>query len=137
MRFEGVRQCAVAIGHLAHECGGDRRPAAGPAIGERVGRGEQVVLGHDLAHEAVLECLLGIQDVRAVEEIKRLVDADDAWQEPRGCGLGHDAYAAEHEADTGSGGCDACIHRERHRGADADGCAVDRGDDRLGAALDG
>ena len=60
-----------------------------------------------------------------------LTDADESRQEPARAGLRHDAPAGEHEADLRVLRREPDVHRQRHRDADADRRAVDRGDDRL------
>jgi hypothetical protein len=88
-------------------------------------------------HQPPLEGLLGGEDLGGVHPLQRLLEADDARQEPGRGRLGDDAQTAEDEPDAGLGGGQPDVHRQRHGRADADGGTVDRRDHRLGQLVDG
>ena len=84
------------------------------------------------AQQPALETLLRGEHPAGGNPLHRAADANGARQKPARGRLGDDAAAGEHEAHARVLSCEADVHRQRHRGPDADGRAVDRGDHRLG-----
>ena len=137
VRLDRVVLAGVAVeqplGHRRARPASGVRRSCGPGRSAAV---EQLVGLVHRAQQPALERLLGGEDVGGVDPLQRLLEPDDAGQEPRRRGLRHDAEPAEDEADAGLGRGHPDVHRQRHRGADADGRAVDRRDHRLGQLVD-
>jgi len=91
-------------------------------------------VGDDLADEAVVERLLGVQDAARVHEFGGPAEADNLGQEPGATEFRQNAAAVEDQAQAGAFRRDSDVEGEDHRHADTDGRAVDGDDDGFGQA---
>ena len=110
--------------------GRDERP------GQLLRRRQQLLRRVHRAHQASGQRGLGGEDVGGVDPLERLLQPDDPREEPRRGRLRGDPDPPEDEADPRLGRGHPDVHRQGHRGADADRGAVDRGDHRLGQGVD-
>ena len=136
VRLERLGGGAVAVEQLLGQPQGDGGAVDHERAGQATAAGSEVVGLVHRADQPAGQGRVGVEDLGGVDPLERLLDADDPRQEPGGRGLGDDAEAAEDEADPGRGRGEPQVHREGHRGADADRGPVDRRDDRLRQRVD-
>lgn len=100
-------------------------------------RGEDLTGRNDLAEEVIVQPVGGRVDGAGAEEVHGLAGPDEPRQVKAAAGLHAEAAPREDEAALGVAAGDADGGGQRHGHADADGGAVDGGNDGLGAALHG
>ncbi len=118
--------------HAPRQRDRDRRRVLGDLECQLACRAEQLRGRVQAAQQPAFEPLLRGEHPASGDPLHRAADADGARQEPARGRLGDDAAASENKAHARVIRCEADVHRQRHRGPDADGRAVDGGDHRLG-----
>ena len=131
-----MRGAEHAPHHLTGQGVRDRGRVVADFLGERAGNGHQLRLRNNAGNETAGKRFRGREDAARIAPFQRLLDADEARQEPAGSRFRVDAALVEHEAEARVVGRDADIHRQLHRHADADRRAVDGADHGLQAFED-
>lgn len=122
--------------HMPDHRHGDGGCVVGDFPSDGIGDAEQIILGMDAPNQTTSQGFLGIEDAARVTPLKRLADADDAWQEVAGAGFRHDAPSCEDEAKLGVVRGNSDIHGQLHGDANTDGGAIYRSNHGFFAFVD-
>ncbi|MNF99397.1 hypothetical protein D3C84_822900 [compost metagenome] len=83
-----MRLRAVAVEHLATECGGHRRAIFHQSAGKGFSFFQKRFRRVNRAHQAAALSFLGVEYACGVDPLQSLLQADDTWQKPARAGFG-------------------------------------------------